>query len=79
MFLQAKELISIHAGIYFQTDKFKSKTNSEKFDAYSLLQDDSSNYFTAKNMEVDLNLDRIGMEMIELLGGLKHQTIDQLD
>ena len=30
-------------------------------------------------MEVDLDLDRIGMEMIELLGGLKHQTIYQLD
>ena len=44
-----------------------------------MLQDDSSNYFTAKNMEGDLDLDRIGMEMIELLGGLKHQTIYQLD
>ena len=30
-------------------------------------------------MEVGLDLERIGMEMIELLGGLKHQTIDLLD
>ena len=30
-------------------------------------------------MDVDLDLDNIGLEMVELLGGLKQQSIDQLD
>ena len=32
-----------------------------------------------KSMDVDLDLDNIGLEMVELLGGLKQQSIDQLD
>lgn len=32
-----------------------------------------------RSMEVELDLDRIGLEMIELLGGLKPQSADQLD
>ena len=32
-----------------------------------------------KSMEIDLDLDKIGSEMIELLGRLKQQSADQLD
>ena len=57
------------ADIYFQIDKVKSKTNSETFDANSLLlQDGSAMTSQQKSMKMALDLDRIGSEMIELLG-----------
>ena len=68
------------AVIYFQIDKVKSRANSETFGASSLLlQDGSSNGFAVKSMDVDLDLDKIGSEMIELLGRLRQQIADQLD
>ena len=69
------------AGIYFQIDNIKSKKNTDTFDArvvycYKMAQAMMSQH---KSMDVDLDLDNIGLEMVELLGGLKQQSIDQLD
>ena len=71
---------SSSAGIYFQIDKVKSKTNSEIFDASSLLlEDGSSNYFAAKKYGGGFGSRQNGFTDDRLLGSLKQQSIDQLD
>ena len=71
---------SSSAGIYFQIDKVKSKTNSEIFDVSSLLFEDvSSNFFTEKKYGggFESRQDRFGDDRIT--GWAKQQSIDQLE
>ena len=67
------------ADIYFQIDKVKSKTNSETFDANSLLlQDGSSNDFTAKKYE-DGFRSRQDRFRDDRITRQKQQSVDHLD
>ena len=82
MFSKAKELISIIHPLVFTFRLIKLKVRQivkhlmRVVYCYKMAQAMISQQ---KCMEVDLDLDRIGSQMIELLGGRKQQSVDQLD
>ena len=61
----------IDKGIYFQIDRVKSKTNTDTFEANTLLQKDGKSNDNSKKFGVDIDLQKIVSEMIAMLSGKK--------